>query len=88
MFEKKGNRCLNCEYIDVDVKAKIQSDRFPCINCSRLYYDYYKISEERNLPKNKIKCIKCGKIVDTSRGLRSSTNNKLGICNSCFNKTV
>ena len=84
MFEEKGNKCNGCEYVDVDIRAKNSLDREPCISCSRLYYDYYK--QEDFIPKGKIKCIRCGRIVDLDKGYRKSNNRKFGICNKCFNQ--
>ena len=86
MFEIKGKRCASCMYKDVDVNARNQADRLPCIDCSRLYKDYY-MASERELPDDQFECIKCHKIIDVTTGLRSSSNPKEGICKACFNKT-
>jgi len=87
MFFTKGKECNGCRYEDIDINAKNFIYRIPCIDCSRLYKDYFIESEDASIPDDKFKCIKCHKIVDASKGMRSSNDFKKGICLSCFNKT-
>ena len=87
MFYNQGKRCKGCIHEKVDVKSKNFNDRMPCIDCSRLYKDYFVESEEAKIPEDKFICIKCHKVIDANNGMRSTTNFKKGICFSCFNKT-